>query len=163
MTQPYGIADAGDPAPKHPHGDERPVGEIVNDLWEKAETLARQEIKLGLTEAEEKVTALKAELKEDVDKLKLELFAKLIGGATVFTGVLALGAALILLLSEAMDPWLAALIVGLAIGGLGVALLKRDVELPDGPDPKAMVPQRTIRNVRADAKAIEEASHDATS
>jgi hypothetical protein len=163
MTQPYRMASADNPAPTQADGDNRPVGAIVNDLWEKAETLARQEIKLGLTEAEEKVTALKAELKEDVDKLKLELFAKLIGGATVFTGVLALGAALILLLSKAVDPWLAALIVGLAIGGLGVALLKREVKLPEPPDAQAMIPQRTIRNVRADAKTIEEASHDATS
>jgi hypothetical protein len=170
MTQPYRMDGAegqghghGQDTSRRNGGDDRPLGVIVNDLWEKAETLVRQEVKLALTEAEEKVNALKIEVQQDVDKLKLEVFAKLVGGATVFIGVLAIAAALILLLAKAIDPWLSALIVGLAVGGGGIALLKREMKLPAAPDAASVVPQRTIQSLKADAKTIQEASRDATS
>lgn len=139
--------------------DPRSIGTIVNDLWEKTETLVRQEMKLGLTEAEEKVEVLKRDLDERLRRLKLEVAAKAVAAAVTIGGALALVAAIVLLLAEVMWPWLAALITGAVLSGAGVMMLKRPVKLPEAPSPSELAPKRTIANVRADIHAIEEASH----
>jgi hypothetical protein len=138
--------------------NERSVGALVTDLWEKTETLVRQEMRLGITEAEEKVDHLKYELDDRVKTLKLEVAAKAVGGAIAAGGALALVATLVLLLAYVMPPWLAALITGCVLSGVGFALLKRDVKLPATPPARELVPQRTIKNVKTDIQAIEEAS-----
>ncbi len=92
------MADATDTRP----GDarERPIGELVRDLSQQTSTLVRKEIELARAE----VTA----------KGKVAgKGAGMLGGAAV-AGLLALGAltaALIAVLGEAMDTWIAALIV----------------------------------------------------
>jgi hypothetical protein len=93
---------------------ERPVGEIVTDLWHNTEKLVRQEIELGL-----------AEIDDRVDYLKRELMLKVTGGVLLLGGYLAMLAAVILLLSKAIDPWLSALIVGAALLGLGYLFEQR--------------------------------------
>jgi hypothetical protein len=138
--------------------DERPVGVVVTDLWEKAETLVRQEMRLGIAEAEEKVDLLKADLDERITKLKLELAAKAVGGAVAVGGALAVVAAVVLLLAQVMPPWLAALLTGIVFGGLGFVLLRRKVDLPSLPPAAELMPQRTVNTVKTDIKAIEEAS-----
>lgn len=92
---------------------QREVGAIVADVWENAEKLVRQELELGL-----------AELDRRVDKLKIGLTTAAIGGAVLYGGVLTLLAAVVLGLSEVMAPWLAALIVGLVVTGIGAAMGK---------------------------------------
>jgi hypothetical protein len=168
MTQAYEVDVA---APDHPSSsaaspssdrDQRSVGAIVTDLWEKTETLVRQEMRLGLAEAEEKVDLLKVELDDRLNTLKLELAAKAIGGAVAIGGALALVAAVVLVLSEAMPPWLAAIVTGVVFGGGGFALLKREVKLPSPPPAAEFIPQRTVASIKADTKAIEEASHGTT-
>ena len=142
--------------PEATGADPRPLTAIINDVWEKLEFLVRQEMRLGIAEAEEKADLLKRELEERVDHLKLELAAKALGGAIAFTGLLALVSALILLLSRAMPAWGAALIVGFVLSGAGVLLLKRKVETK-GLDTKELVPQRTINSLKQDAQRITEA------
>ena len=160
MTQLYEVERTRTPAiPDARDSDPRAIGEIVTDLWENAETLVRQEIKLGLTEAEEKVDALKVELDDRLRRLKLELTAKAIGGAVSIGGALALVAAIVLLLAEVMWPWLAAVITGAVLCGVGIALLKRDVKVPPLPPAQALMPKRTIANIQADTHAIQEATH----
>jgi Putative Actinobacterial Holin-X, holin superfamily III len=139
--------------------DERPVGAIVNDILEKAEKLVRQEMRLGLTEAEEKVDLLKHELDERLDILKREAAAKAIGGTIAFAGILAVVAGIVLLLAKVMNPWLAAFLTGAALSVVGVVLLKREVKLPAPPSAAEFIPKRTIENIKADTRAIEEASH----
>lgn len=139
--------------------EQRPIGAIVTDLWEKTETLVRQEMKLGIAEAEEKVDALKRELDERVRLMKLEAAQKATGGVTTLAGALAIVAAIVLLLAEVMWPWLAALLTGAVLCGLGVVLLKRDVKQPPPPKLEQFIPKRTAENVKADIQAIEEASH----
>lgn len=138
MTQAYEARHAGGsalggtpPAHEEMEGHERPIGDIVTDLWEKTETLVRQEMQFGLASAEEKVDALKIELEGKVQQLKLELFAKALGGLLAFAGLLTIVAAIVLLLALAIKPWLAALLVGVPLVAGGAALLKRDVKLPD--------------------------------
>jgi hypothetical protein len=169
MTQAYEVGVSGPERtsssgvnPSADRADERSVGAIVTDLWEKTETLVRQEMRLGIAEAEEKVDQLKGELDDRLKTLKLELAAKAIGGAVAIGGALALVAAVVLLLSEAMPPWLAALVTGVVFGGVGFALLKREVKLPSPPPAEELIPQRTVASIKADTQAIEEASHGTT-
>ncbi|HET6339909.1 MAG TPA: phage holin family protein [Polyangiales bacterium] len=60
---------------------------------------------------------------------------------------------------EVMPPWTAALLTGVVFTGIGVAVLRRKVELPPPPSAADLVPQRTVANIKADTQAIEEASH----
>lgn len=130
-------------APAAPSSEERPIGVILTDLWEKAETLLRQEKTLALTEAEEKVRQLKG-----------ELAAYALAGAVLFAAGLVLASALVLLLSKAMDPWLAALLVGVVLGGGGYALLQR--KSSRGPSPRQLVPQQTIESLKNDVQTMTE-------
>jgi hypothetical protein len=161
MTQAYEVGPASDDALEKARATEdgRAIGEVVTDLWEKAEALVRQEMRLGIAEAEEKVDLLKADLDDRLAKLKLELAAKAIGGAVAIGGAFALVASIVLLLSEVMTPWAAALLTGAVFVGVGVALLRRKVELAPPPSAAVLVPQRTVASIKADTQAIEEASH----
>lgn len=93
---------------------ERELGAIVSDMWVNAEKLLRQEVELGL-----------AELSLRADKLKQGLLSATIAGAFLFAGFLTLLATVVLGLSEVMEPWLAALIVGGLCTAVGVTLLLR--------------------------------------
>lgn len=96
---------------------EREVGAIVTDMWENGEKLLRTEIALGL-----------AELQVRADKLKKSLLEGAITGGVYNAGVLLLLASVVLGLSEVMAPWLAALVVGVAVLGVAYALQKRTAQ-----------------------------------
>lgn len=151
MTQPYDLT---------PPTTERSIGEIVTDIWEKTEALVRQEMRLGISEAEEKITAIKVELEDKVQVLKLELYAKAVGALCVFAGLLAVIAGIVLLLAMAMNPWLAAVLVGAAFCIGGILLLKREVKLPELPTPADLLPTHMIESTKQDLRAIKEATHD---
>jgi len=119
---------------------ERELGAIVSDMWVNAEKLLRQELELGL-----------AELSLRADKLKQGLLSAAIAGAFLFAGVLTLLATVVLGLSKVMEPWLAALIVGSVVSGVGVTLLLRGehkVEQATTPD------EHLHRTTRAMKEAI---------
>jgi hypothetical protein len=149
--------ETADSPPPHA-AQERPLGEIVNDAWQHAETLIRQELQLALADAQERVDKLKVELDGDVRKLKTELIAKAVGGAIAFIALLLLSATLVLLLAEVMKPWLAALLVSGVVGGAGYALLRRTLHLPDPRIARELVPKRAEHSVKQDVKAIQEAT-----
>jgi hypothetical protein len=69
------------------------------------------------------IALAKAELAESATRAKAGLAALMGAIATLLAGSLVLVAALVLALAEVMEPWLAALIVGVVITGVGVALL----------------------------------------
>jgi hypothetical protein len=90
---------------------ERPVSDLVKQLASQTSTLVRQELDLAKAEMTEKATIAGKG-------------AGLIGGAAV-VGLLAAGAltaCLILVRSEAMDAWLAALIVAVVMGAVAAVL-----------------------------------------
>lgn len=97
-----------------PRGSERELGAIVTHMWENAEMLLRQEVELGL-----------AELERRTDKLKQSLLMATIGGATLYAGILVLLAAAVFGLAKVVEPWLAALIVGGIVTGIGATLVLR--------------------------------------
>jgi lipopolysaccharide export LptBFGC system permease protein LptF len=69
------------------------------------------------------VALAKAELSESSTRAKSGVMALIGAVATLLAGSLALVAAIILGLSKVMEPWLAALLVGVAISGIGLFLL----------------------------------------
>jgi hypothetical protein len=138
MTQPVGTQPVG----TNPNS-ERPLGELVSELWDNSERLVRQEFQLALAELDDRVDNAKAGLKSAVT-----------GGAVLYAGMLAIVAALILLLSEVMAPWLAAVLVGVVVMGIGFALIKGGNQQLR---PEKLKPQRTIENVRRDVHTFEEA------
>lgn len=69
------------------------------------------------------VALAKAELSESTTRAKAGIAALIGAVATLLAGTLALIAAVILGLAKVVEPWLAALIVGVAITAVGVVLL----------------------------------------
>jgi uncharacterized membrane protein YqjE len=118
---------------------ERPIGDLVKQLASQTSTLVRQELDLAKAEMSQKAaTAGKG--------------AGLLGGAAV-TGLLAAGAltaCLILVLSEAIDAWLAALIVAVVLGAVAAALgLAGRNKVREATPP---VPEQTVETVKEDVE-----------
>jgi MFS family permease len=117
----------------------QPVGELVKQLSEQTSTLVRQEIELAKTELSERGKVMGAG-------------AGLLGGAGLI-GVLAAGALttfLILLLAEAMDAWVAALIVAVVYGaGAALLALKGRDRIREGMPP---APEQTVESVKEDVR-----------
>jgi uncharacterized membrane protein YqjE len=118
---------------------ERPIGDLVKQLASQTSTLVRQELDLAKAEMSQKAaTAGKG--------------AGLIGGAAA-TGLLAAGAltaCLILVLSEAMDAWLAALIVAVVLGAVAAVLGLAGRNKVREATPA--VPEQTVETVKEDVE-----------
>lgn len=137
--------------------DERPISEIVTDLWMNTETLIRQELQLGLADAEQRARSFKTEVDQQIDVLKRELIIKAIGGAVGFAGLLTLTASLVLLLAMELPAWLSALIVGVVISGGAAVLLMRSMKTPELPNTRELLPKRAAQSVKEDVQTIQEA------
>jgi uncharacterized membrane protein YqjE len=120
---------------------DRPVGELVKELSEQTSTLVRKEVELA-----------KAELAEKGKKAGLG--AGMFGGAGLF-GFFAfagLTATFILVLSEAMAPWLAALIVTVVYGAIaGVLALQGKNKVKEAGPP---VPEAAVDSTKEDVAWI---------
>jgi len=146
------LSDRSSAARRIPRDDERPMRELVAEVWEKAELLVRKELELAVTEVEQKAARLKEDVKRDV-----ELVAA--GGAVACAGGLALVATAILLLAKVVDPWLAALIVGCVLSAAGYALLRRAQHLKH----LSLEPTLAEQSIQRSATTIKEAVHDSRS
>jgi MFS family permease len=125
--------------------DDRSVAELVRHLTEQTTTLARQEIRLAQLELQEKGR-------------RAGIGAGAFGAAGVI-GLYAAGAViagLIILLATAVEPWLAAVIVGagLALIAAAVALFgKRQVRAATPP-----APRQAIESVKQDVDVVRESA-----
>lgn len=112
------------------------VSRLVNDLT----ALFRNELALAKTEFSRAAT-----------NVKLGAAGLAIAGAVLLAGALSLVAAAILGLAEILDPWLAALIVGVALGLIGFVMLqsaKKKLE------PSNLSMERTQHSLRRDAEVV---------
>jgi uncharacterized membrane protein YqjE len=129
---------------------DRSVGDLVKQLSEQTSTLVRKELELARAEMTQKGKAA-------------GLGAGMFGGAGLF-GLLALGAltaCFILALAEAMDGWLAALIVTLAYGAIaGILALSGKRKLREATPP---VPEQAKESVREDVERMKERAKAARS
>src|SRR5688500_14627804 len=95
--------------------DDRSLGQLFGDLSRQLTTLVRQEFELARTE----VTSRAGAATRDAALIG-------VGGALAYAGLLVLLAAVVLVLVQAgLEPWLAALIVGLLVAAAGGALVMR--------------------------------------
>ncbi|HWO12089.1 MAG TPA: phage holin family protein [Polyangiaceae bacterium] len=118
-----------------------PLQEVLVELWQNVEKLMRQEVALA-----------RAELEAKGAKLKAELIASATGALLALASVFARVATVILLLSEVMPPWLAALITSVATAGAAYLLLAKGK-----PSVADVTPQRTLRSVKKDIQTFREA------
>jgi hypothetical protein len=118
---------------------ERPIGDLVKQLASQTSTLVRQELDLAKAEMSQKASIAGKG-------------AGLLGGAAA-VGLLAGGAltaCLILVLSEAMDAWLAALIVAVVLGAVAAVLgLAGRNKVREATPP---VPEQTVETVKEDVE-----------
>lgn len=128
--------------PTLPGKVERPLSEIVSELWQNAEKLIRQEIALGSSEIETKL-----------ERAKKEIGVIATGGAVLYAGVLTLVAALVLLLGTVIALWLSALIIGVLVTGVGFVMARRTP-----PSPSELMPTRTMASVKQDVRTFTEAA-----
>jgi MFS family permease len=129
---------------------DRPVSELVKQLSEQTSTLVRKELELARAEMTQKGKAA-------------GVGAGMFGGAAL-VGLLAVGvltACFILALAEAMDAWLAALIVAAVYGALaGVLALTGKSKVQEATPP---LPEQTKESVRQDVERVKERAKAARS
>ena len=105
---------------------------------------------IGLMFAQE-LALLKAETTRSIGDLKAATVSIAIGGAVAFMGAFFLLLAAVYGLSNVVEPWLAALIVGGVVTLIGVIMLaagKRKFE------PDTLAPRRTAAALRKDTQMI---------
>jgi hypothetical protein len=122
---------------------QRPIGEVASDLARDVSLLVRQELELARKEMGEKARAAVPGV-------------AMLGGAVVVAmcAAGALTAFLVLALANALDAWLAALIVGLVLAGLAAALGLAGKQAVEDMGPP--VPEQAIRSVKEDAQWVKE-------
>lgn len=123
--------------------DEPSLGELVMSLTDDITTLVRKEVELAKTELQENV--------KDGAKAGGMVAA---GGMLAYAGLLCILAALAILLGNWWDNyWLGALVVGLAAGLIGWAILngglKQFKEV-------SLVPRKTVDSLERDAQMAKE-------
>jgi hypothetical protein len=122
-------------------GDDKPLGELVQDLSRQTSTLIRQEMRLAQAELAEKGKhAGKG--------------AGMFGGAGLVAlyGVGALIAAAILGLATVIEPWIAAAAIGVGLLVIaGILALTGKKELDEATPPK---PEQALESVHEDVETV---------
>jgi len=123
---------------------ERSIGELFGQLTQDLSLLVRQESQLAKTEIQEKIS-----------RASRDLVALAAGGIVALIGGFALAAAIILLLVDpvGLEPWVAALLVGVLLAGGGYVMLQKGLRDLKTVDP---APRRTVESVKEDIQAIKE-------
>lgn len=123
---------------------ERSIGELFGQLTQDLSLLVRQETQLAKTEIQEKIS-----------RASRDLVALAAGGIVALIGGFALAAAMILLLVDpvGLEPWVAALLVGVLLAGGGYVMLQKGLRDLKTVDP---APRRTVESVKEDIQAIKE-------
>jgi membrane protein len=124
--------------------DDRSVGELVQQLSQQSATLVRQELRLATVELQEKGK-------------RAGIGAGMFGGAGVVAlyGVGALVAAVVIGIGTLLEPWLAAVIVGvvlLAVAGILALSAKKQVNQATPP-----LPERALESTRRDVEEVKRA------
>jgi len=119
--------------------DNRSLGELFGALAQDTGTLVRQEVELAKTEMTQKATRVG----KDIGFL-------LAGGAVAYAGFLGIMAAIAIGLGQLGMPWwVAALLVGLVVAGIGGFLVMRGLSALRQ---ETAVPQQTIETLKEDAE-----------
>jgi xanthine/uracil permease len=121
---------------------ERSLGELFSELANETTRLVRDEVQLAKIELGQKAS--------EVGK-RVGLIA--VGGAVAYAGLLAAVAALILLIARFMPPWLAALVVGVVVLGIGYYLIQQQLNALKNAD---LTPRATVETLKQDKEWVRE-------
>jgi Putative Actinobacterial Holin-X, holin superfamily III len=137
-STPYGSAPAAGAA-NGERESQSAIG-LLRRLTDELSTLLRQELALATTEISRSM------------RVMLTGAASLaVGGAVLYTGLLAMLAAAVLGLATVLHPWLAALVIGAAVTLIGIVLVSVGVR---SLDPSTLKPSRTTESLRRDRDVI---------
>jgi hypothetical protein len=136
-TTPYGSSSAS--ARDGERESQSAIG-LLRRLTDELSTLLRQELALAT-----------AEIARSMRVLLGGAASIAVGGAVLFTGILAMLAAAVLGLATVLQPWLAALVIGVAIAIIGIILLSVGIR---SLDPSTLKPSRTTESLRKDKDVI---------
>ncbi|WNM56607.1 phage holin family protein [Candidatus Nitrospira allomarina] len=114
--------------------EERPLSDLFRDLMNEAKILIQQEMQL-----------LKLEMSQKAKQAGKDVGFIAVGGALAYAGLLGLLYAAILALALIIPAWASALIVGLAVVGIGYALIQKGISDLKTMDP---APQKTIDSLK---------------
>lgn len=134
---------AAAPTPTREHGTDS-IADLIRNLATDLSTLLGKEIQLA-----------KAEVGESVSEVQTAVGAIATGAAIAMAGLVVLLMSAVYGLSNVVDPWLAALIVGAAallIGFVMVGSAKKKMSAD------SMVPDRTVASAKKDQQAIKRAT-----
>ena len=125
---------------------DKSLGALFTDLTRDMVDLVRQEIALA-----------RAEMSSKMADIQTALISVAIGAAILLAGLFILLLALVrgveMLLPEEVGPWLAPLIVGLVIAGIGYVLLKGGTSKLSV---DKLTPHKTIESLKQDKLAVQE-------
>jgi hypothetical protein len=113
---------------------------LLRRLMDELATLFRQEVALAT-----------AEVTDAIRQLTAGVISIVSGGAILFAGFLVLLAAAVLGLSNVVEPWLAALIVGGVVAVIGVIMV---IVGRKAVDPSTLKPRRSAESLRQDKEVL---------
>lgn len=115
---------------------DRSLGDLFSELSQEMTTLVRQEVDL----AKEELSHKAANVGKDVGFLAA-------GAAIAYAGLLAIVAAIVIIVAHALPWWLAALIVGIVVAGIGGFLIYRGMENLKS---VSLAPKATLETLKED-------------
>jgi xanthine/uracil permease len=121
--------------------DRGPV-QLVADLMDQTRTLLQQEVQLA-----------KAEMTEKASRVGKDISSLVVGGAIAYAGLLAFIAAAIIGLANVIPDWLAALIIGLVVAGIGLVLVQQG---RDNLKREDLTPRKTVESLQEDKQWAKE-------
>ena len=110
---------------------------LGRELIDEFSRLIRQELRLAQAEGAEKLA-----------QVQTGLIAIAVGLLLGTAALLVLLQAVVIGLAQVMPAWLAAVVVGVVVAGIGLGLVRYG---QTNLKPRHLVPERTIRSVRADS------------
>lgn len=113
---------------------EQPLSDLFRDLMHETKILIQQEIQL-----------LKLEMSQKATQAGKDVAFIAVGGALAYAGLLILLVAATLALALFIPGWASALIVGLAVAGIGYALIQKGISDLKNINP---APQKTIDSIK---------------
>lgn len=135
-----GVYEAPHP-PANGHVQERPVGELFQELADETRSLVSLELELAKTEMTEKIS----QAGKDVGFMAG-------GGFVIYAGFILIMAAIAYGLSNFIPLWLSFLIVGVVVGLIGYALLRKGM---NDLKSRSMAPQKTLASLKHDKEWLQ--------
>lgn len=122
--------------------EERPIGELFQDLAQNTSRLVSLEMELA-----------KTELAQTASKAGKDVGYMAAGGLVAYAGLLAIIAAVIVGLANFIPAWLSAFIIGAVVVLVGYGLLKKGMnDLKNG----SLAPKQTMDSLKKDKQYLQE-------